>query len=117
MPGIAEVMTVLFVSVSIMLNIVLIIDRAREPKMGTLRIEETEIGSIRYSFDIERPPRRYSKASVHPTRCSGKRGYLTILPGGDCVLRLAVPAQPIYFYLAVFTCHIMRKLIVERRLL
>lgn len=55
MPGIAEVMTVLFVSVSIMLNIAFIIDRAREPKMGTLRIEETEIGSIRYSFDIERP--------------------------------------------------------------
>lgn len=51
MPGIIEILTIL----SVALNVVLLVDRMRKPKVGTLHIEETPVGSIRYSLDVEVP--------------------------------------------------------------
>lgn len=55
MPNIENVVMTLIVSLSIMLNIALMIERIRVPKVGTLHIDETPTGSLLYSFDVEIP--------------------------------------------------------------
>lgn len=55
MPNIENIIMTLIVSLSIMLNIALMIERIRAPKVGTLNIDETPTGSLLYSFDVEIP--------------------------------------------------------------
>lgn len=55
MPNIENIIMILIVSLSLMLNIALVIERIRAPKVGTLHIDETPTGSLLYSFDVEIP--------------------------------------------------------------
>ena len=55
MPNIENIIMTLIASLSIMLNIALMIERIRAPKVGTLHIDETPTGSLLYSFDVEVP--------------------------------------------------------------
>lgn len=64
MPNIENIIMILIVSLSLMLNIALVIERVRAPKVGTLHIDETPTGSLLYSFDVEIPIDDIPK---HPT--------------------------------------------------
>lgn len=55
MPNTENIIMILIVSLSLMLNIALVIERIRAPKVGTLHIDETPTGSLLYSFDVEIP--------------------------------------------------------------
>lgn len=55
MPEISETVLMLATIVSIAVNIWLLADYMATPKVGTLHIEETPVGSIRYSLDVEAP--------------------------------------------------------------
>lgn len=55
MPEISETVLILAAMVSIAFNIWLLADYMAKPKVGTLHIEETPVGSIRYSLDVEAP--------------------------------------------------------------
>ena len=55
MPEISVTVLMLAAIISIAFNIWLLADYMAKPKVGTLHIEETPVGSIRYSLDVEVP--------------------------------------------------------------
>lgn len=55
MPEISVTVLMLAAIISIAFNIWLLADYMAKPKVGTLHIEETPVGSIRYSLDVEAP--------------------------------------------------------------
>lgn len=73
MPSIYDVIITIIAAMSVFLNVIFLIRRFKEPKIGTLNISTSENGKDLYSFDIsipldEVPKKRHVRMDVHNSR-------------------------------------------------